>query len=291
MQRIVRVGDDDAVLAIGRALAREHHVVAVGRRLHVVHETRVRLNRVDDLRARRVRDVDRVHAVAADVRSEIRDLAVRMNPHLRRRERRHRQATDDGDRATHVAFVDVHDRRCRLSAERRGHQVFAGPVGDEAAVRIELSVAGREGPRRRQSSDRVARRILRVDAEADDVALANGRLVRLDGQRRDRIRDDFDLRRGARSAGDRGERRRSRSDRGDDSRIVGGEHARVARLPGDALAGAILSRRERNRGETRLLPGDELPRLRQHVESRRGTGHGVQLDRIDDRPRARSRAP
>src|SRR5262249_38706562 len=67
VQRIVGVGDDDAVLPVGRALTGEHHVVAVGRGLHVIHEAHVRHDRVRHHRSGGVGDVDRVQPIAPAV--------------------------------------------------------------------------------------------------------------------------------------------------------------------------------------------------------------------------------
>ena len=154
----------------------KHHVVAVGRRLHVVHEPGVRHDRVDDHGIGRVADVDRVDAVAAHVGAEVGDVAVGVDPDLGGGERAcaaaGRPRSPSGARR---ARSTMHGGARRVPAQRRGHGVGAGPIGDEAAVGIELAVAGREAPRRREPRDRLARRVCaprRVNAH--HVALAHG---------------------------------------------------------------------------------------------------------------------
>ena len=138
----MRVGDDDTILAVGGALAREHQVIAVGGRLHVVHEAGVRLDGINDDRFRRIADVDGVDAVPAAVRTEVCDLAVRVDPDFRRREERAWQPADDRHWSPNVALGHVHDCGRAPRADICHDLIVAGPVGDEVSLGVDLAVPG-----------------------------------------------------------------------------------------------------------------------------------------------------
>jgi insulysin len=169
VQRVARVGDDDAVLAIGRAFAREHEELAVGERHHVVHAPRVRDHRVGDSRVRRIADVQRVQHVASRAGAEVRVLAVLVQPHLFGAEPRPRQPSDQRERATHVALGQIHRSFDAARAERCRHGVLARLVADERTVFFDHAVSRREAPRRREAGDRTPTRILRLHGEAQHV--------------------------------------------------------------------------------------------------------------------------
>ena len=101
VRRVLEREDDDAVAPARRALARQHAPLPVGGRHHVVHHTRVDDDRVGDARVVRIRDVERIHAVAD--RRQVRVLAVGVRPELRGRQLRERHAAEDSRGALHVA--------------------------------------------------------------------------------------------------------------------------------------------------------------------------------------------
>src|SRR5258705_450846 len=100
---VIERHDDESVLTVGRALARKHEELAVGRRHDVVDAARVCDDRVGDDRFRGIQDVDRVHAVAARTAAEVCDAAVRMDPHLFGGEERARQPPHNLDGPARVA--------------------------------------------------------------------------------------------------------------------------------------------------------------------------------------------
>ena len=69
MRRILQRGNHDAVLAVARALAREHEELAIRERHHIVHATRVRHDGVGHLWIGRITDVERVQHVTATTRA------------------------------------------------------------------------------------------------------------------------------------------------------------------------------------------------------------------------------
>jgi hypothetical protein len=100
--------DDDAVLAIARAFAREHEELAVGERHDVVDAPRVRDDRIRDNRRRRIADVDRVHDVATTPGAEVGVFAVGMQPDFFGAETRARQTADDAQWPPHFAIGEIH---------------------------------------------------------------------------------------------------------------------------------------------------------------------------------------
>ena len=142
VQRIARVGDDDAVLAVGGALAREHHVTPVGRRLHVVHEARVDDDRVDDLRiAGLLMSIAYTRSPPPCVpryatfpfgwihTSDVGNSVLGNRP------------TTVTDRLN-VARLEVNHRARLFAAEVRGDEIVARLVADERAVLLQLAIAG-----------------------------------------------------------------------------------------------------------------------------------------------------
>jgi len=213
MQRIVRVGDDDAVLAIVRPFARDDHVVAVGRRHHVVDRAGVHDDRVHDRGSGGIADVDRVHAVATQAGAEVGDLAVGVNPDFSREEGGARHASDDSGNSLHVARRDRHHGIGAARSVGGGDLVRARLIGDERAAVVDLAATWREEPCRRQTTDLLAGAILHHGAKANDVAGACLRGGRRDLDVADVGRDDLDRQLARHAASRRGENRTSRRER------------------------------------------------------------------------------
>ena len=165
MRRIVERADDDAVLAIARAFAREHEELAVGERHHVVHATRVRDDRIGDSGIGRIADVERVQHIAAAAGAEVGVLAVLMQPHFFRAESRARQPTHQRQRPPHVA-LGQRDGGVTLRVPNDAVTVYSPAlVADERTVTFDRAVSRRKAPRRREPGDAFARGILRGDAK------------------------------------------------------------------------------------------------------------------------------
>ena len=146
VQRVIERADDDAVLAVGRALAREHQELAFLVGHDVVDHAGVRLHRVDDDRLRGIADVDGVEPVAAEVGAEIRDFAVGMNPDFGGGKCLPHHRADDRRRPAHLAPPDGHLGRGGAAAQGRRDGVGARLVGDERAVVVDVALARTERP-------------------------------------------------------------------------------------------------------------------------------------------------
>ena len=284
VQRVARIGDDNAVLAIGRALAREHHVVAVRGGHHVVHQARVGLDGVDDDWLTRIRDVDRVHAIAPTVRAKVGDLSIRMDPDFARGKRRPRQTTDHAHRTPDVPRIDLHNGITRTRAEARRDHVRPRFIGDECTIRVELPPARREAPGGRQPGERIARRIRCRRAEPHDVPRARSQLARRDLDARDGVCHDLHRRACTRRRVSRTDRRRARRDRDQDAVRVNSQDARRTRCPPDRIRlPAVVDFRVDGGSCASALARDERPGQRVDAQTRRRIGDHLDLEPMHER--------
>ena len=139
---VVQRADHDAVLPVARAFAGEHEEPAVGEGHHVVDASCVRDDRVGDDRMRRIADIERIQHVAPGAGTQVRVLAVLVEPHFFRAESRAGQASDEGKWPAHVAFGEGDRSRDALRSERGEHRIVAGLVAHERTIVVDRAVAG-----------------------------------------------------------------------------------------------------------------------------------------------------
>ncbi len=123
VDRVFSGRDDDAVLAIGGALAGEDDDLAVGRAHDVVDATGVGDDRVGDRRVGGITDVDGVEDIATAAAAQEGVLAIGHDPDFLGGEAGTAEAAHDGDGATDIARLERDRGIGAPGPEARGDEV------------------------------------------------------------------------------------------------------------------------------------------------------------------------
>ena len=142
MRGVRSVEEDDAVLAVGRSLAREDTNLLVRRGADVVDEPCIDLQRIEQFGICRIGDV--IDEEFVSNRGEIGVVAD--DPLFRHHHIRHGHVGHDFDFSLHTARTDHHRRRRAVLAAACGNDIGAGLLRDESAIGIDSSAASSDRP-------------------------------------------------------------------------------------------------------------------------------------------------